>query len=414
MAVGLATVPVYSSWQQHDPGENCPVDQRYAALSELTKNDLRQHFPQGLVPRHCNVAEGLQRGEIEFVQSSGTTAERVTNIWHQSWWNASEASSWKLNSHTAQLDGTQREAILASALNVGILSDKDLTLQDRRLSRFLFLNEKAGASEWTDRHYERMLQELEAFQPVVLEANPSLLARLAWWALDKGAPVFQPRIIVFTYEFSSSIHLRCIRRVFSAPLVSSYGATEAGYVFMQCEHGSLHQNTDFCRVDFQPLKAEHGGPQLGRILLTTFHHPWVSLIKFDVGDLVRLHDSHSCPCGRNEGFLLSSLEGRLANATFTPEGRLVTTKQADDTLAAVDGIRDYQLVHLARNDYTLQLLVDANPDLVVPAAAAALRSLYGKNMRVRIEPAVDILPGVSGKYRRTHAVFHFDGKGLFS
>ncbi len=414
MTIGLSTVPVYHSWRRVDPGDSFPIDHRYAVLSELTKNDIRRYFPQGLVPYHRDVAEGLRRGEIEFVQTSGTSAERLTNIWYQPWWNASETASWKLNRHTAALDGTHREAILASALNVGFRSDTDLSMRERTLGRFLFLNEKVGAPEWTDRHYERMLDELEKYQPIVLEANPSLLARLCWWALEKGLRAYQPKVIVFTYEYVSAMHLRSIQQVFQTPVVSSYGATEAGYVFMQCEHGVFHQNTDFCRVDFQPLKGIHGGPAIGRILITTFHHPWMSLIRFDVGDLVRRYENPSCPCGRNEGFLLSAMEGRMAHATFTTSGRLVTTKQVDDALSAIGGIRDYHLEQHAASAYTLSVLVVGDLKPVTQASLNALHALYGSDAAIQIEACDDIEPTVSGKYRRTHASFDFDVKRLFA
>jgi phenylacetate-CoA ligase len=414
LTIGLSTVPMYHSWRQFDPGEGVPIDQRYAVLSELTKNDIRRHFPQGLVPYQRNVAEGLRRGEIEFVQTSGATAERVTNIWYQPWWNASEIASWKLNRHTAVLDGTHREAILASALNVGIHSDRDLSMRERTLGRFLYLNEKVGAREWTDRHYQRMLDELAEYQPIVLEANPSLLTRLCWWALEKNRRVYQPQVMVFTYEYVSAMHLRSIRQVFQAPVVSSYGATEAGYVFMQCEHGVFHQNTEFCRVDFQPLNDIHGGPTLGRILITTFHHPWVSLIRFDVGDLVRRYENPSCPCGRNEGFLLSAMEGRLAHATFTTKGRLVTTKQVDDALSVIDGIRDYQLEQRSANVYTLKLVLVGDPMPATQASINALHSLYGNDAAIQIASCDDIEPTMSGKYRRTHTSFGVDVTRLFA
>jgi phenylacetate-CoA ligase len=412
LTIALSTAPVYDSWRPADPGEKFPIDYRYAKLSELTKNDIRDYFPSGLVPCHRDVAEGLRRGEIEFVETSGTTDERVTNIWYQPWWNASEAASWKLNRHTANLDGAHREAILASAMNVGFRSKADLSMRERTLGRFLFLNEKATVREWTDHHYRRMLDELEEYRPVVLEANPSLLARLSWWAIEKGARVYQPQVIVFTYEYVSAMHLRDIQRVFQSPVVSSYGATEVGYVFMQCEYGVFHQNTDFCRVDFKALPVVHGGPSVGRILLTTFNHPWVSLIRFDVGDLVRQYEEPSCPCGRDEGFLLSAVEGRLAYATFTTDGRLVTTRQVDEALSAIDDVRDYQLEQHSANLYVLQLVTIGDPQAATRAGRAALRELYGSDADVQIELCADIEPTVSGKYRRTHASIELDIKRL--
>jgi len=115
LETALDQVGAYQSWRAFDPGCKYPVDVRYAALPALTKKDIREHFPHGLLPYNCDINSGLASGEVEFVKTSGTTDERVTNIWNQKWWDASERASWKLNSYTAKIaTGEHREAILAS------------------------------------------------------------------------------------------------------------------------------------------------------------------------------------------------------------------------------------------------------------------------------------------------------------
>jgi phenylacetate-coenzyme A ligase PaaK-like adenylate-forming protein len=144
---------------------------------------------------------------------------------------------------------------------------------------------------------DRMVGEISAFAPVILEANPSFLARLSRHSFRKGLRVHSPALIVLTYENPSLLHLRQIRRVFTAPVASSYGSTEAGHIFMQCEAGRMHQVTAFCHVDFLPFRPEHGGPTLGRILVTTFDNPWRALLRFDTGDVVRLDEGGHCRAG---------------------------------------------------------------------------------------------------------------------
>ncbi len=232
-------------------GKKASIDERYAAMPVLTKKNIREHFPGGVVPHNRSLDEGIRNGEIEFVETSGMTSEKVTNVWNQSWWNASEAASWKLNLHTAHLNHTFREAQLASALSVGFRSNDDLPMQSRILNgRFLFLNEKVSAHEWTNAHYARMIRELDEFKPAVIEGNPSLLARLAWWAIDNNTDVYQPQVVLFTYELPSELHLRSLRKVFHVPMASSYGSTEAGYVFMQCEHGVISSEYGFLQSGF--------------------------------------------------------------------------------------------------------------------------------------------------------------------
>jgi phenylacetate-CoA ligase len=403
------TLGAYKSWCAFDPGPEHPIDERYAALPVLTKKDIREHFPDGFVPAGKDVQQGLANGEINFVQTSGSSdAVRVTNIWNQNWWDASERASWKLNSHAARLAvGNQPEAILANARNVGFISDDgDLPLEKRRLARFLYLNEKTDPSRWTDSIMDRMLHELDIFQPVVLEANPSLLAKLCRYAAARGKTAFQPGLITFTYEYPSSLHLRQIRLVFTAPLASSYGTTETGYIFMQCEAGKFHQNSESCRVDIQPLKKEHGGPNIGRILVTTFDNPWYYMLRFDVGDLAYIDEKQRCPCGRDSGIILSAIEGRFINATLDCAGRLVTLRRLDDVMGTVKDLDEYRLEQPAPGVYTLHVSSQRQDrDKLVRELTEKLRNIYGKSAAISIVYEDFLSPEDSGKYSLAKMLF---------
>ena len=185
----LGRTPIYESWKALDPGLGYDVDARYHSLPVLTKDDIRAHFPQGVVPAGLDLEAALARGEVSFVSTSGTADEALENIWNQTWWDASERASWKLNAIAGRVaTGTHREAILASALSVGPRSTGGPIDRERRmLGRFLFLNEFGTPEEWPEGHERRILAELADYQPAVLEANPSLMARLARFAWKTGA-----------------------------------------------------------------------------------------------------------------------------------------------------------------------------------------------------------------------------------
>ena len=413
LETALYSAPAYEGWRIFDPGPSAPLEARYDALPELTKQIMREHFPGGLTPRQRDIDEGLLREEIEYTFTSGTTGERVVNVWDQDWWDRAEAASWKLNAHTAGLRYPQKEAKLASSLNVGISCEEDLPMESRIVGQKLYLNEKINLIQWQPRHFARMARELNDFRPVILEANPSLLARLAWWAVDEGVELYSPAVIVFTFEFISRIHLGVIRKVFSSALISSYGTTETGFVLEECEHGFLHQNVDFCRIDFHPLKDQYGGPELGRMLVTTFQNPWNIVLRFDAGDLIRLHPAGGCVCGRKEGLIAEAVEGRASNATFTTEGGMITTMALDNALAAVEGIRDYHLEQRSRTHYELQLMQKGGGENITDECRHILETLYGRDGEYEIKVSKNILPGEAGKFRRTQANFDFSLKELF-
>ncbi len=396
----LDSTPMYESWLALDPGEDCALDARYAALPALSKDDIRRHFPYGLVPRGLDVDAGISRGEISFIKTSGTADESLTNIWNQRWWDASERASWALNNTAARVaSGSHREAILASALSVGPLSDgRPIPRTERILGRFLFLNEYGSTAQWPEGHELRILAELAEFQPAVLEANPSLLARLARFARRMGELVFQPPLITLTYEFPSQLQLRAIRDVFDTPIASSYGSTEAGYVFMECECGRLHQNSEFCRVDLLPVEGGKPGEKIGRILATTFGNPWFQLLRFEIGDLARV-SAEPCPCSRDTGMTLSSIEGRLASLCLAGDGRLITHRELDEVVARVEGIEEYRLDQETPRAVRFRAVIaERDAPAALRDACDALHDLFGSEVEISVEQVDRLVPEASGKF----------------
>ena len=406
----LNRTPVYDEWRSFDPGPDFSVDARYAALPLLTKAQIRRHFPYGIVPRDLDLDAALARGEVSFVQTSGTADESLTNIWNQDWWNASERASWSLNAHAAGvLTGTHREAILASALSVGPRSEgPQIGREGRMLNRFLFLNEYGSTVQWPEGHEDRIRTELQEYSPVVLEANPSLLARFARWAWFQGRSVYQPRLITLTYEFPSAVQLRAIRRVFSCPIASSYGSTEAGYVFMECEEGCLHQNCDFCRIDLAPVSGLGKG-RVGRIVVTTFGNRWFPLLRFEIGDLARVA-AHACSCGRTSGLTLSSIEGRLLSAFTGSRGEVITHGQLDRAIAVVGGIDDYRLDQEVPGRVQAKVIIEeGQPEQsVLCDAREAIHTLLGDGVGVAVEAVDRLFPEPSGKFLLAKRHFPLD------
>jgi phenylacetate-CoA ligase len=291
-----------------------------------------------------------------------------------------------------------REALLGSALSIGDIDDTgDIAYEDRLWKNYLFLNEKSSPLLWQEKHYRRMIEELARFQPDILEANPSYLWHLCRYASQHNVSLHQPRAIIYTYELPFAWQKRWIQRVFDCPCASSYGSTELGYVFMECPYGRLHQNTRFVRVDFQPLAPEHGGHDMGRILVTTFGNPWYQIVRFDPGDIVRLSEA-PCACGGREGFVLEAIEGRFAYCTQDYRGRLITPRRLDAAMQGVDGISGYSLVQEAPGEYAIRVCADKPLSQAREEIVTALQRVYGIEAKFFVEFCDAIQPEPSGKF----------------
>ena len=413
----LAEVPAYAAWRRFDPGPRASVDDRYAALPALGKRELREHFPAGFIPRRRKLGPGLASGEVEFVRTSGSTEDQVTLVFNPAWWAESERAAWELNRQARDVaDGGHREVVLASPRCVGPgFSPTPLTVAERTIGRHLFVNEKINPASWTDGDVRRMANEINNYAPLALEGDPAYLAAFARRVTRLGIDVISPRLVFLTYSFPSRFYLRQIRALFDVPLVSSYGSTETGHVFMECEAGRLHQNRDHCRVDFLPWKSIHGGPQRGGMLVTVFHNPWFVVLRFEIGDVARLDDRGPCPCGRREGLTLAAIEGRLSDLTCNAEGKVVSVDDLDAVLAQVPGMAAWQLDLPAPASMRLRIMAD--PGLVRPACRQArelLHGVYGPGTAIEVAVEKALRHESSGKIRFCRPAFPLDRSTLRS
>jgi len=411
----LDQVPFYARWKTHDPGPGHPINERFAALPRLTKRDIRAHMPKGFVPSDRDFKTGVETGEVELVMTSGTTEDRSSIVWYQPWWDDSEHAAATLHAGLDKvINGRQREAVLTTPLCAGTVCHiGDLPVNERTMGRLLFLNQQADPACWTARDMDRMIHELDDFKPELLEADPAYLAILCRYAVASGQSLFKPDFVSLTYEFPSRLHYRQIRQAFpDTPVLSSYGSTETGHLLTECERGRFHQNTRYCHLEVQPLVASRGDPLIGRLLVTTLGNPWVSLLRFDIGDLVRL-ETNPCPCGRSDGLTLAGILGRVRDLTFDETGRAVTVDALDRVVGNAEALVSYQMEQTARTEYLFHYVTAIGQTAPVQALLSGLKALYGPGVRMTMRPESTIPTEPSGKFRLARTAFSWNPDEVF-
>ena len=233
---------------------------------------------------------------------------------------------------------------------------------------------------------------VEIYAPRGVEADPAYLALLVRAAVKRGVRLPSPEFVTLTYETTTRAMRRDIGRALEAPLFQLYGATEAGVLFMECEHGRLHPNERHSHIDLAPLP---GPSNLARVLVTTLGRAWMPLLRYDIGDVARVAESRECECGlQSDGPLLARVEGRLSDC-IDVGGETITPLMLDDAIHAALG-REATLEQWQLNRDVLEV-VDPGSRQSAGKAAAAVGALLRRS--IRGEHVSAILPEVSGKYR---------------
>lgn len=390
----VAEVPLYRD-RPEPPADPAAVDEWLARVPPVGKRELRRGFPKALVRVSQDLSAAMRSEQVTLLATSGTTADRLQVIWEWSWWDPQEREAMRLNALIARsLDRADyREAVLTTpACGAGTCHFGSQTAAERSIDGILFFNESADPTHWTERDRERMLNEWIEYAPRGVEADPAYLAIIARAALARGVRLPPPEFITLTYETTTRAMRRDIARAFDAPVFQLYGATEAGVLFMECEHGKLHPNERHSHVDLVPLP---GPGRLARVLVTTLGRAWMPLLRYDVGDVVRVADTRDCACGlSSDGPLLERVEGRSSDC-IEVGGATVTPLMIDDALHAALG-PDATLEQWQLAGDTLYV-VDPAGAASAAVAAAAVGALLDRPLRA--ERVTAIAPEASGKYR---------------
>ncbi len=362
-----------------------------AGMPTVGKRDLRRGFPKSLVRRGADLKAELARGTVEIIATSGTTENRLQVLWEHAWWDPQEREAMRLNRRVAETmpAGASgfKEAVLTTPVCGGATCHVgDLSRAERTIDGMLFLNQVADPTHWGPAELDRMVAEWNELRPDGVETDPAYLAALCRHVTRSGARLHAPAFVTLTYEQWTRAHKRAIQAALPSPLYSLYGATETGVLFMECTAARLHHNTRHSHIEL--LDAGNGR---ARVLVTSLGRTWMPLLRYDLGDIVRVAEG-PCTCGLEAGgYLLERVEGRV-NDSLTLGDRLITPAELDDAIdAAAPTVEAWQLARETAG-YTLRVVGDGGA-----AAAQAVSRLVEGPVEARAEAA--ILPEASGKYR---------------
>lgn len=165
---------------------------------------------------------------------------------------------------------------------------------------------------------ETMVQQLNAFQPEMLVAYPSVARILADEQLA-GRLRIAPHLVFSSAEVLTPETRRRIQVAWGQPPFDQYGATESGNLAAECErHAGLHLMEDLALVEVvddrnRPVPPGEYGD---KVLVTVFASRTQPLIRYEMSDSLRLARA-PCACGL-PFILVDDVQGRLEEVLRFP------------------------------------------------------------------------------------------------
>ena len=355
----------------------------YQEIPALSKKEIVTHGHEAFFEDYRVIQKGLDERRYEYESTSGTTQGPMTVIMEDGWWNAQLARAYRAHPLLAPYaDRPHRKCILAP---VGCSSNlcpyEDHPFPHRYFDGTVYLNLTSDPFVFPETEWDRIVTEIQAVQPEIIEGEPIYLSLLARAALRRKVSIPSIRVVILTYGKASLVHARRIAEAFPAPQVDLYGSTEAGYIFV----GEAFKD-DSRVIDanaFVELVPYRGLNDVFQLYVTTRDREAMPLLRYHTGDIVR-----RLPTGYR-------VLGREGGLHFRADGSLVSPSEIDAVIPEDFACWHYSLVQSGDSRWNFDYVAETTAPHGLEAAIAAV---LGDGARVSAFRKRLIAPAASGKF----------------
>jgi len=362
----------------------------YREIPALSKEEVVARGAEAFFTNYAEVERGLGEARYEYEQTGGTTQSPMTVIMERGWWDAQTERAYRASPILREFVGRPyRKCVLAP---VGCSSNlcpyEDHAFPNRYFDGTVFLNLSSDPFAFPESEWDRIVLEVQATKPEVVEGEPVYLSLLARALARRGVRVPSVRVVILTYGKANRQHAARVAEAFpGARLVDLYGSTEAGYLFVGeafCDNAQPVDANAF--IELIPLRETSDDSGLYEMCVTTRGREAMPLLRYRTGDVVRRLPS---------GYRVLGRAGDLYRVGGVAAGAVISVYEVDAALPRDFACWHYQLVQTSASRWDFYYVAEAS----YPAAKleAALAELLGGVRVNAFRPRV-LAPSASGKF----------------
>jgi phenylacetate-CoA ligase len=357
----------------------------YNEIPALSKKEIVERGHQAFFTDYAVIERGLAEKKFEYESTGGTTQSPMTVIMEDGWWNAQTERAYRASPILREFAGrSYRKCVLAP---VGCSSNlcpyEDHPFPHRYFDGIVYLNLSSDPFAFPEGEWDRIVRELQATRPEVIEGEPVYLSLLARAAQKRGVTVPSVRAVILTYGKASTQHGARIAAVFPAAQVDLYGSTEAGYLFVGEAFKDNSQVID-ANAFIELVRWRANLPDVYQIFVTTRDREAMPLLRYHTGDIVQKFPT---------GFRLLGREGNLY---LRPDGSLVSPTDVDAALPTSFRCWHYSLVQTGETRWDFHYVADETA--AHREVETTLATMLGHGARVNAFRRKFIAPAASGKF----------------
>lgn len=250
---------------------------------------------------------------------------------------------------------------------------------------------------------EKIIEELNSFNPAMLSGYPSNLALLAGFK----ELTIKPNVVITGGELLTDEIRKKLTDKFNCYVQTHYSCTEAGEIACECSEKHLHINEDWVIVE--PVDKNNNPVEYGvlsdKVLITNLSNYIQPFIRYELTDRIIVHNE-KCKCGKTSHWL--EIEGRTDDILNFENGVSIAPMSFYKILEEVTEISRFQLVQRDLKNMELRIISD-NRDVAFEKAKNDLqRFLNSKgiyNVQIILSNELPQANKVSGKFNHIYKDF---------
>lgn len=346
-------------------------------LPFITKNDLREYYPNGIIPQGFDKKNGF------LLSTSGSTGKPVFIYYDlfsavkyvEGFVRVLKAygGSWSKSKIVLVVDIKEGTVEHAAFQNSVLPFLKKFVSLDN--IKYLYVGEKV----------EKLLQEINEFNPEYLGSDPHMLREFAYHKNNGEAENINPELLFSSEAMLDDYTRRYVEKAFKTRVLDTYGSTEAGPMAFECLNGNgYHVNSDFVFMEFldeQDEDVPYGKP--GHLVVTRLYGTGTPIVRYTgVEDIVTpIEPDNSCGVTTE---MIKNIGGRSIELIHLPDGKTLAPFHVTTIPASVMDdfntykIKQFQIIQHKINEIEVLVVIDEKQRNIGPSVETILQELKNR------------------------------------
>jgi phenylacetate-CoA ligase len=242
--------------------------------------------------------------------------------------------------------------------------------------------------EMSDDRLARMVAEIAAWQPVLLDGYAEALDFLAHYLKMHGGVAVRPRAIMSSAQTLPQTSRRLIEEAFGCRVFDKYGAREFSGIAYECEaHAGHHVVGEGYIVEILRDGEPARPGEAGEVVITDLNNYCLPFIRYRIGDLaVAMNADEACTCGRGLP-RIGDVEGRVQSIIQGSDGRYLPGAFFSHYLKEFDhAIERFQVLQDRPGAVTFRVVKGGRySESVLEEILDTFRRYLGRDMQIEVE-----------------------------